>query len=79
MAIPYTPYRLNSKVALVTGSGRGIGATMAVELSRLGARVVINYANSDESAEKAIAEIKSLRPDALAFKADVRRFPKLSS
>lgn len=45
---------------------------MAVELGRCGAKVVINYANSKESAEKVVAEIKALGSDAVAFKADVR-------
>jgi len=72
MAATHIPYRLDGKVALVTGSGRGIGAAMAIELGRCGAKVVINYANSRESAEKVVAEIKSLGSDAVAFQADVR-------
>ena len=72
----YVPYRLDGKVALVTGSGRGIGAAIAVELGRLGAKVVVNYANSAESAEKVVAEIKTLGSDAVAFKADVRQVPQ---
>lgn len=67
------PYRLDGKVALVTGSGRGIGAAMAVELGRCGAKVVVNYANSSGPAEKVVEEIRSLGTDAFAFKADVRQ------
>ncbi|KAK3370062.1 putative versicolorin reductase [Podospora didyma] len=70
---PYIPYRLDGKVALVTGSGRGIGAAMAIELGRLGAKVVVNYANSASSAQKVVDEIKTLGSDAVAFKADVRQ------
>ena len=73
MTIPHIPYRLDGKVALVTGSGRGIGAAMAIELGRCGAKVVVNYANSLESAEKVVAEIQSFGTDAVAFKADVRQ------
>ena len=73
MTTPYIPGRLDGKVALVTGSGRGIGAAVALHLGRLGAKVVINYANSAEHAEKVVAEIKSLGSDAVAFKADVRQ------
>ncbi|KAH8807216.1 putative versicolorin reductase [Xylogone sp. PMI_703] len=76
-ATPYIPYRLDGKVALVTGSGRGIGAAMAVELGRCGAKVVVNYANSRESAEKVVAEIKSFGTDAVAFKADVRQVSQI--
>ena len=72
----YVPYRLDGKIALVTGSGRGIGAAIAVELGRLGAKVIVNYANSAESAEKVVAEIKTLGSDAVAFKADVRQVPQ---
>lgn len=68
-----TPYRLTNKVALVTGSGRGIGAAMAIELGRSGARVVVNYARSRASAEQVVAEIKSLGSDAVAVQADVRQ------
>lgn len=76
MTASYVPYRLDGKVALVTGSGRGIGAAIAVELGRLGAKVVVNYANSVESAENVVAEIKTLGSDAVAFKADVRQVPQ---
>lgn len=76
MGSTYTPYRLDGKVALVTGSGRGIGAAMAVELGRSGAKVVVNYANSKESAEKVVAEIKSLGSEAIAIQADIRNVPE---
>jgi tetrahydroxynaphthalene reductase len=72
MSSPFIPYRLDGKVALVTGSGRGIGAAMAIELGRLGAKVVVNYANSSDSAEKTVEKIKAIGSDAVAFKADVR-------
>lgn len=77
MTTPSIPYRLDGKVALVTGSGRGIGAAIAVELGRLGAEVVVNYANSATSADKVVAEIKELGSDAAAFKADVRQVPQI--
>ena len=73
MTAPFILYRLDGKVALVTSAGRGIGAAMAVELGRCGAKVVINYANSRASAEKVVAEIKGLGSDAVAFQADVRQ------
>lgn len=73
MSNTYIPYRLDGKVALVTGSGRGIGAAIAKQLGRLGAKVVINYANASEAAEKVVSEIKSYGTDSVAFKADVRQ------
>ena len=63
--------RLDGKVALVTGSGRGIGAAMATELARRGAKVIVNYANSADSANKIVEEIKSHGGDAFAIQADV--------
>lgn len=68
---PHVPYRLDGKVALVTGSGRGIGAAMAIELGRCGAKVVVNYANSKSAAEMVVAEIKKLGSDAVAIQANV--------
>ena len=69
----YIPGRLDGKVALVTGSGRGIGAAIAIKLGRLGAKVVVNYAHSSEYAQKVVTEIKSLGSDAIALQADVRQ------
>lgn len=69
---PFIPNRLDGKVALVTGSGRGIGRAIAIELGRRGAKVVVNYANSKKSADEVVAEIQTLGSDAVAFKADVR-------
>jgi tetrahydroxynaphthalene reductase len=67
------PYRLDGKVAIVTGSGRGIGSAIAVELGRCGAKVVVNYAKSSAPAEKIVAEIKSFggSSDAIAIQGDV--------
>lgn len=65
------PFRLDGKVALVTGSGRGIGASIAVELARNGAKVVVNYSRASGPAEKVVQEIKALGSDAIAIKADV--------
>ncbi|KAK1807955.1 hypothetical protein LTR12_017687, partial [Friedmanniomyces endolithicus] len=63
-------------VALVTGSGRGIGAAIAIYLGRLGAKVVVNYASARESAEKVVATIKAEGSDAVAFQANVREVPQ---
>ncbi|EPE26343.1 NAD(P)-binding Rossmann-fold containing protein [Glarea lozoyensis ATCC 20868] len=62
---------LKGKVALVTGSGRGIGREMALELGRRGAKVVVNYANSSQAAEEVVAAIKKSGSEAVAFKANV--------
>ena len=56
-----------SKVAIITGSASGIGAATAVELSRRGFSVLINYSKSKDQAEKVAAKCK----DALVVQADV--------
>ena len=71
--IEASPFRLDGKVALVTGSGRGIGAAMAVELARCGARIVVNYAKSAGPAEMVVQQIRALGSDAVAIQADVSK------
>jgi len=63
---------LKDAVAVVTGAGRGIGSAIAEELGQGGARVVVNYARSKESAEalaRTLMEYGS--PQAVALQADV--------
>lgn len=48
---------LAGKVALVTGSGRGIGKDVATHLAELGARVVVNSFHSRQAGEAAVQEI----------------------
>ncbi|KXX73930.1 Trihydroxynaphthalene reductase [Madurella mycetomatis] len=62
---------LQGKVALVTGAGRGIGREMALELGRRGARVIVNYANSDAAAQEVVNQIRKNGTDAAAIKANV--------
>lgn len=71
MAPNFDTASLEGKVALVTGSGRGIGASMAIELASRGAKVVVNYANSLDAAQQIVNDIKSKGGDAIALKADV--------
>jgi enoyl-[acyl-carrier protein] reductase III len=59
------------KVALVTGSGRGIGRAIALRLASQGADVVINYFRNREPAEQVCEQIRSLGPRALLVKANV--------
>ena len=56
-----------TKVAIVTGSSSGIGAATALELSKRGWSVLINYSKSEAQAKKVAAQCK----DATAVQADV--------
>jgi 3-oxoacyl-[acyl-carrier protein] reductase len=61
----------NSKVAIVTGSSRGIGAAIAERLAADGYTVVINYAGKAEEAEALAAKIEKAGGRALTAQADV--------
>ena len=61
----------SEKVALVTGSSRGIGADIAVRLARDGFKVVVNYASNATPAEEVAATIRENGGDALLVKADI--------
>ncbi len=63
--------RLKDKVALVTGSSRGVGRAVAIGFAKEGAKVVVNYTSNAKAADEVVDEIKSLGSDAIAVKADV--------
>jgi 3-oxoacyl-[acyl-carrier protein] reductase len=65
------PFSLAGRVALVTGSSRGLGRAMAVALGRAGARVALNYLNSRETAERAFADYQSQKLQGMLVQADV--------
>ncbi|MFH1372192.1 MAG: 3-oxoacyl-ACP reductase family protein [bacterium] len=62
---------LQQKVAIVTGSSRGIGAATAKLLAANGAKVVVNYAQNKEQGEKVLNEIVEAKGNAILVKADV--------
>lgn len=63
--------KANEKVAIVTGSSRGIGAAIAERLAAEGFTVVINYAGSTAPAEALAAKIQKAGYRATAVQADV--------
>lgn len=62
---------LNDSVAIVTGSGRGIGRSIALELASVGAKVVVNYAGRSDKAEETVELIRQAGGESLAVQADV--------
>jgi 3-oxoacyl-[acyl-carrier protein] reductase len=65
--------KLQNKVALITGSSRGIGRATALLFAREGANVTINYCKAQKDADSVVREIKSMGRDAIAIKCDVSK------
>jgi 3-oxoacyl-[acyl-carrier protein] reductase len=61
-----------SKVAIVTGASRGIGASIAEKLAQAGFSVVVNYAGGAKEAEALVAKIQAAGGQAVSVQADVR-------
>lgn len=65
---------LESKVALVTGAGRGIGRAIAIALAKEGAEVVVNYNGSEERAKEVKQTIEENGGKASIYKCNVSDF-----
>lgn len=63
--------RLKDKVAIVTGSSRGVGKAIATAFGQEGANVVVNYSSSRKAADDVVEKINSFGSRALAVKADI--------
>ena len=63
--------RLKNKIAVVTGSSRGVGRSIAIAFGEQGADVVVNYSSSQKAADEVVEKIKSFGSRAIAIKADV--------
>ena len=63
--------RFENKIVLVTGAGRGIGASIAKRFASEGAEVIVNYSGNDEAAQKTVDEITAIGGQAQKYKCSV--------
>lgn len=68
-----------SKVALVTGSSRGLGKAIAIEMAKNGYDIVVNYARSKSAAEEVAKEINAIGQKAMIVRANVGDVDKLKA
>jgi 3-oxoacyl-[acyl-carrier protein] reductase len=66
-------HKLEGKVAVVSGASKGIGASIAKHMAAEGAAVVVNYASSNEGANRVVADIEKNGGKAIAVQADVAK------
>ena len=64
---------LSGRVALITGSSRGIGAEIARTLATAGADIAINHSQSAEQAEKVAEEVRKIGRKVTVVQADIRK------
>jgi 3-oxoacyl-[acyl-carrier protein] reductase len=67
--------KLKDKIALVTGSSRGVGRAVAMGFAKEGAKVVVNYTSNEKAAKEVVEAIESMGSKAVAVKADVAQKP----
>lgn len=70
---------LKGKVAIVTGSSRGIGRAIAEHLGKEGANVVVTYVGNRDKALEVVAAIKASGSDAIAIQVDMRNIAEIRS
>jgi NAD(P)-dependent dehydrogenase (short-subunit alcohol dehydrogenase family) len=67
------------KVALITGSSRGIGRALALRLAARGATPIINYKVNEEAAAETVAEIQRLGGTGMAIRADLESLEEIEA
>lgn len=64
-------YNVKDRLALVTGSSRGIGSAIALELARAGADIIVHCSRPSEKAEEVAAQIRSMGRQCTVMTADL--------
>ncbi len=64
---------MQERVALITGSSRGIGRTVVLTFARQGYKVVVNYHRNRDQAEQVMAEVNAAGSGGILVQADVSR------
>jgi len=70
---------LAGKIALITGSGRGIGRAIAIKCAQLGADIVVNYSRNRFQAEETAEIIHSMGRKAVVLKANITKEEEIKS
>jgi enoyl-[acyl-carrier protein] reductase III len=70
---------LTNKVALITGSSRGIGRAIALELAERGADIVVHYLRKTSAAAEVVAAVEALDRRAIAIKANLAEADKIEA
>jgi len=68
---------LKGKVALITGSGRGLGRAIAERYAQLGASLVLNYSSKAQATQDTVAAIEQFGGTAIEVQADVSKVADL--
>ena len=68
---------LKNKVALVTGSGRGLGKAIAERYAALGADIVINYSRDKQAADEVLSNVTAMGVRAIALQADISKVAEI--
>jgi len=68
---------LKNKVAVITGSARGLGKAIAERYAALGADIVINYSRDKASAEEVVSNIKAMGARVISVQADVSKVAEI--
>ena len=65
-------FRLDGKVAIVTGGSGTVGRAICKSLAEAGATIVLNYLSNEEGAKQSVKEVEKLGQEAVMIRGDVR-------